>query len=166
MMGNGFTKPSVHAMGVPAYDFATGGFIFGLGAIQYAIFTNGFGLANVVQAICLEMAIGFALALFFGYFSVRARQGMKWAFTMGLILYALDTVLLAIGWNLDFGNFNPIAMHLILLCLIYRGLLACDEMGAPQDEQAAAKPAADTASPSDTGATGAGTGTAGAAGAS
>jgi hypothetical protein len=91
-------------------------------------FVVGLGITSVVDVIAkhagsagsvLDIVInGFVAGVFalFGYFAV---QGHKWAFLVGMALYALDGMLL-------FGasDYLGVAFHAYALFAIYRGLKA------------------------------------------
>jgi len=95
-------------------------------------FVVGLGITPVVDAMArqagsmgsvLDIVInGFVSGLFvlFGYFAVKAQ---KWAFMVGMGLYALDGLLL-----LGAKDFLGMAFHAYALFAIYRGLTAAEQV--------------------------------------
>jgi len=93
-------------------------------------FVVGLGITSVVDAVAkqvgsagsvLDIVInGFVAGVFalFGYFAIK---GQRWAFLVGMALYAMDGVLL-----LTVRDFFSVAFHAYALFAIYRGLQAAE----------------------------------------
>lgn len=100
-------------------------FLIGLGATQLitaialgigdAIGSKGGMMAVKIVALVASVAIAGAVALF-GYF---AAKGNRWLFIVGMILYALDGLLL-----LAFREWAGFLFHLLALWGLYTGLRA------------------------------------------
>jgi len=103
-------------------------FIVGLGATQ---FVDGFasalandigsGAATVVKVIAF--AVDAAIAAIFTVFGIFGRKGYKWAFVVGMLLYALDGLLFV--W---IGDLLSIGFHLYALYGLYKGLKATRQL--------------------------------------
>ena len=98
-------------------------FLIGLASTT---FVEGFGVAaadylhdSATLVLALTLVGEVLITGIFVVLGVLARKGLKWAFIVGLILYALDAVL----W-LVFGDYLPAAFHLWGLYGIYSGLRA------------------------------------------
>lgn len=96
-------------------------------------FIAGLGVAQIVDLITLKLVLdigthafiaGFLVNIFisgiFALFGVFARKLHTWSFLVGMVLYALDGVLL-----LFFQDFLGMGFHLVVLFFIYKGLKAC-----------------------------------------
>ena len=91
-------------------------------------FLIGLGITQVVDEVgklAGSSAVAFVINLFitgvvamFGFF---ARKGQKWAFLVGMILYALDGVLLLVA-----TDFLSVAFHAFALFAIFRGFRQLD----------------------------------------
>jgi len=99
-------------------------FIIGLGLTQLidAIATImadelGSGADVVVKIVAIILDI--VVAGIFVVFGVFARKGHKWAFVVGMVLYALDGLIF-----LWVGDYLSIGFHLFVLYGLYRGLRA------------------------------------------
>jgi len=86
------------------------------------VFVIGLGVAQFGGLIAASAIAVFAL---FGYF---ARKGMRWAFAIGMLLYALDGSLFVIA-----RDWFAVAFHVLALYFMYQGLAAAS-MGK-QNEQ-------------------------------
>ena len=82
-------------------------------------FGTGLGISRAIDAgfggltaLIMNLMIAGVLAAF-GYF---ARQGQKWAFLVGMILYAGDGVLLVMD-----SQIRGIVLHGLVLFFIFRG---------------------------------------------
>jgi hypothetical protein len=98
-------------------------FLIGLAG---TVFVEGVGIA-VADELPGSATLVMVLALFaeilvagiFVLFGVLARKGLRWAFIVGMVLYALDGVL----W-LVLGVYLPAGFHLLALWFIFGGLRA------------------------------------------
>jgi len=93
-------------------------------------FVVGLGITSVVDAltkqagsagIVLDLIINGFVAALFVLFGSCASKAQKWAFLVGLGLYAMDGLLLLIGRDI-----LSVAFHAYALFCIYRGLAATD----------------------------------------
>jgi hypothetical protein len=93
-------------------------------------FIIGMGVSEVVDGVGSAIgssgaAIAFVLNLFIAgivvLFGVFARKGQKWAFLVGMVLYAFDGVLLLVA-----TDFLSAAFHAYALFCIFRGFKAID----------------------------------------
>ena len=93
-------------------------FIFGLGITQFtdAIGAHGGGSGSVAALVVTVVIAG--LFAIFGYFG---GQGQKWAFLVGMSLYALDAGLCVLG-----GIVLSAAFHAWALFRMYNGFKAID----------------------------------------
>ena len=109
-------------------------FLAGLGITQ---FISGFagGLSEDVGGAAT--AIGFILDLlvagFFVLLGVFAVKGEMWAFIIGLVVYALDTLIF-----LAFQLWLPLAFHVFVFYCLYRGLAANRKLKRLEAELASA----------------------------
>jgi hypothetical protein len=101
----------------------TGGnwrFIFGLGVTQiideFASQMSGSG-----QVIAL--ALNIAAAGIFVLFGVFAHKGHTWAFIVGMVLFALDGVILVLA-----SQWLGVAFHAYVLFRLFQGFTACREL--------------------------------------
>jgi len=103
-------------------------FVVGLGATQ---FIDGFGLAAARDlgsgAGLVLQVIAFALTLcvagIFLAFGVMGRKRTRWVIIVGMLLYALDALLL-----LAFGDFAGALFHGLALFGLFRGLQAINAL--------------------------------------
>jgi len=93
-------------------------FIFGLGITRFtdAIGTHG-GSGGSAAALVVTVVVAGVFAIF-GYFG---GQGQKWAFLVGMVLYALDAGLCVLG-----GIILSAAFHGWALFRMYHGFNAID----------------------------------------
>jgi hypothetical protein len=88
-------------------------FFAGLGITQVLDAIGGIGgSAGHAVALVINLFIAGVVCLF-GYF---ARQGQKWAFIVGMILYAGDGVIFLLA-----GDIRSVAFHGVVLFFIIRG---------------------------------------------
>jgi hypothetical protein len=98
------------------------GFALALGVTQILdSFARGLGPAGKGVALLLDVLVA-GLFVFFGVFASKAHT---WAFVLGMILFALDTliVLLAQAWL-------SVALHGLALYFLFRGFQACRQLRA------------------------------------
>ena len=89
-------------------------FIFGLGVSQVVdVMAHQVGGAGIVLDLIINGAVAGVLVLFWNF----ARQGQKWAFVLGMALYAVDAVILVL-----FQDYLAVAVHAYALYRMYRGL--------------------------------------------
>jgi len=95
-------------------------------------FVVGLGISSVVDAMAkqagsagavLDIVINGFVAGIFVLFGTFARKQQKWAFMIGMALYALDGLLL-----LAAGDILSVAFHGYALYAIYRGLAAVNQL--------------------------------------
>ena len=99
-------------------------FIFGLGATQVVdALAHQAGQSGVV----LDLLINGLLAGLFVLFWHFARNGQKWAFMVGMALYALDGLIL-----IPFADYLGVAFHAYALWRIYGGFKAASQLEALQ----------------------------------
>jgi hypothetical protein len=103
-------------------------FVVGLGVAQ---FVDGFSYAaaknfpNATFAInSIGLLINLGFAGMFVIFGIFAAKGRRWAFITGMVLYALDAVLV-----LAFKDFFGFAFHLFFLWLLFNGFRALQKLG-------------------------------------
>jgi hypothetical protein len=89
-------------------------FIFGLGVTQIV---DGFGHLSGTTGSALGLVVNLFIAGVFVLFWNFARQGQRWAFLVGMALYAIDGLIL-----LPFKDFLGVAFHAYALFRIYSGL--------------------------------------------
>jgi hypothetical protein len=89
-------------------------FIFGLGVTQIV---DGFGHVSGTTGSALGLVVNLFIAGVFVLFWNFARQGQRWAFLVGMALYAIDGLIL-----LPFKDFLGVAFHAYALFRIYSGL--------------------------------------------
>lgn len=108
----------------------TGGtwsFVVGLGvtqivdAIAAAVASQGGGSGGALRAIALVADLG-AAALFV-LFGVLAAGGKRWAFLVGMVLYAIDGLIV-----LKFADFVSAGFHAFACYGLYRGLAASRQL--------------------------------------
>jgi hypothetical protein len=102
-------------------------FVVGLGITQ---FVDGFayGAARDMPAYAiLFKGIGFIISVVissvFVLFGLFASRGHKWAFITGMVLYALDAILMLV-----FKAYLGLGFHLFFLWLLYGGLRALNQI--------------------------------------
>lgn len=100
------------------------GFVLGLGITQFidalALLANedeALEAGSVVTTIAVVLDV-VAIATF-ALWGLLARKGMRWAYIVGMVLFALDTLLLLIGMDL-----LGIALHAFALFCIFNGFKA------------------------------------------
>jgi len=97
-------------------------FIFGLGITQIVdAMSHQVGSAGLVLDLIIN---GIVVGLFVLLWHF-ARKGQKWAFLLGLALYALDGLLL-----IPFKDFLGVAFHAYALWRIYQGFQAASQLEA------------------------------------
>lgn len=96
-------------------------------------FVVGLGVTSVVDAfarqtgntgVVLDLIINGFVAGLFCLFASFAGKAQKWAFLVGMVLYALDGLLLLLGQDI-----LSVGFHAYALFCIYRGLAAADAAG-------------------------------------
>jgi Na+/melibiose symporter-like transporter len=109
-------------------------FLLGLGVTTF-FDAVAHHLDNSVANIAVFVINVFILAvpLLFGVF---ARQGHKWAFIVGMVLYALDGVLLLL-----FQEWLSAGFHVYALFMIYRGVTAIGMLQQIREATLASSPA-------------------------
>ena len=99
------------------------GFALGLGITQL--------LAEIGDKTGAGKGVVFVLNLLasslFVLFGVFAHKGHTWAFIVGMVLFALDTVLVLIG-----QMWLSVALHGLALFFLFRGMQACRELNQAQ----------------------------------
>lgn len=105
------------------------GFIFGLGVTQIV---DGIGIAVSEGAPeagfgikLIPLGINLFIAGFVVMFGVLARQRHQWAFVVGMVLYALDGLIL-----LAAGDILGSVFHGWVLFCLFSGLRACRQLDA------------------------------------
>ena len=96
-------------------------------------FIVGLGITQITDAIAKEAKLGMAIPLVldilaagvFVLFGLQAQKRRNWAFLTGMIVYALDGLLLVL-----FKDFLGIAFHLYALYCIYKGMKANEQLEA------------------------------------
>lgn len=97
-------------------------FILGLGVTQIIdLFGSQMGGAGKVVTIGLDVAAAGVLILL----GVFGNKRQLWAFIVGLVLFALDSVVFLIG-----GDWIGVAFHAFVLYCLFRGLQACRSLNA------------------------------------
>jgi hypothetical protein len=104
-------------------------FIVGLGVTQIA---DGVGKVGGAAGSVVGFVVTLIAAGIFLLFWKFAREGQKWAFIVGMTLYALDGLIF-----LGFGLWLDLAFHAFAIFNIYKGLAALNEMNR-MDRQTAA----------------------------
>ena len=95
-------------------------FIVGLGITQIADSVGKVGgAAGSVAGFIVSLVAAGVFILFWKF----AREGQKWAFLVGMILYALDGLIF-----LGFGLWLDLAFHAFALFNMYKGLAALNQM--------------------------------------
>jgi hypothetical protein len=103
-------------------------FIFGLGIAQLVdALARRIGGASFLLDIIIN---GFLVGVFVIFFHF-GRQGKKWAFQSGMILYALDGLLMLV-----FKAFVGVAFHAFVLYALYAGVVAISRLKELELEQA------------------------------
>ena len=105
-------------------------FVVGLGATQavdgiVSVIAGEFGGTVAIVARLLGMGLNVLIAGIFVVFGVLARKKHRWAFIVGMVLYALDVLILI--WAKDFYS---ILFHALALFGLYRGMTALKELQA------------------------------------
>jgi hypothetical protein len=91
-------------------------FVVGLGITEIFDFA-GRSLSRPSQSVALALSIGIAaIFIFFGYFANKIE---RWSFLAGMILYALDGLLL-----LSFSDFLSVGFHGLVLYFLFKGFSA------------------------------------------
>jgi hypothetical protein len=124
-------------------------FIAGLSVINSLIlllgggfnFIVGLGITQVISALARELgtiwkSIAFVISViaasFFALFGALARKRHRWAFVVGMILYAFDGLLFLLV-----QDWLSIAFHLFALYGIYKGLGALNGLSRLEAEKSA-----------------------------
>lgn len=107
---------------------ARGTFLIGLGITQLVDGIVQAVVANVQQDIALVvrmvgLVVNVGIAVLFVVFGLLAKQRRRWAFIVGMALYALDGLLFI--WVRDWWSFG---FHLLVLYALYSGLKALNEL--------------------------------------
>ena len=97
-------------------------FIVGLGVTQIA---DGIGKAGGAAGNVAGFVITLITAVVFLLFWKFAREGRKWAFVVGMILYALDGLIFV-----GFGLWLDLAFHAFALFNMYKGLQALNQLNS------------------------------------
>jgi len=104
-------------------------FIVGLGVTQIA---DGIGKVGGTAGSIAGFVVSFIAAGVFVLFWKFAREGQKWAFLTGMILYGLDgLIFLGVGLWLDFG------FHVFALYSMFKGLGALNALNQLNQQPAA-----------------------------
>jgi hypothetical protein len=102
-------------------------FVVGLGISQIVDgFASGAASSFPGGAVILKgigLIINLCIAGIFVGFRIYAAKGQRWAFITGMILYALDAILV-----IAFGDFFGFAFHLLFLWLLFTGLRALGKL--------------------------------------
>jgi hypothetical protein len=98
--------------------------VIGLASSMYAQgFLQGVGTALAGQGSVVSVAMGLLGALLvtsiFAGLGLAARKRMAWAFIVGMVLYALDGLLM-----LQLGDYMSAGFHLFALFMIFKGFQA------------------------------------------
>jgi hypothetical protein len=97
-------------------------FIFGLGITEVLDgFGHEMGSGGPVVALVLDLLVA-GLFIVFGLFANKAHS---WAFIVGMLCFALDTVLLLV-----FQSWLSVGVHLLVLYFLFRGFVACRKIRA------------------------------------
>jgi hypothetical protein len=96
-------------------------------------FIVGLGITQITDAVAKEAKLGMGVPLVidllaagvFILFGLQAQKRRNWAFLTGMILYALDGLLLIM-----FKDFLGIGFHLYALYCIYKGMKANEQLEA------------------------------------
>ncbi len=98
------------------------GFILGLGITQ--VFD---AIASEFQSLGKVVALGLDLLVIglFVMFGIFANKGHSWAFIVGMILYALDSLIALLG-----QDWLALGFHGFALFCLFRGFSACRELKA------------------------------------
>lgn len=103
-----------------------------------SFFLAGLGVSLIIGGLAKEFgsfayAVGIIMSLgasaFFCLFGAMARKGHSWAFIIGMILYALDGLLL-----LAFQEYFGAGFHLFALIFIFLGYRANRQLGQAPPE--------------------------------
>lgn len=108
-------------------------FIIGLGITTF-FDAVALGLKSSVANIAVFIINTFILAIPVT-FGVFGRKGHKWAFIVGMILYALDGLIL-----IAFQDWLGVAFHAYALFMIYKGVAAANELKQMQQQILATTP--------------------------
>lgn len=95
-------------------------FIVGLGVTQIA---DGIGKVGGSAGSVAGFVVSVIAAGVFFLFGKFAREGQKWAFLTGMILYGLDGLIF-----LGFGLWLDLAFHAFAIFSMYKGLAALNEL--------------------------------------
>ena len=108
-------------------------FIFGLGVTQVVDgFATGFGTETAtIMALIIDLVVVCTFILF-GYFSLK---GYSWLFIMGMVLYALDGLIL-----LFFEDIISVGFHALALYWMYGGLMAQKKLAGLKGNADSTKP--------------------------
>ena len=97
-------------------------FIFGLGLTQVLdALGKEIGSAGPTIALVLDLVA----AGIFVLFGVFANKAHTWAFILGMLCFAADTVLVLI-----FSDWLSVAVHALVLFFLFRGFVACRKLKA------------------------------------
>ena len=95
-------------------------FIFGLGVTQII---DEFASQIVGSGKVIALALNVAAAGIFVLFGVFAHKGHTWAFIVGMVLFALDGVILVLA-----SAWLGVAFHAYVLFRLFQGFTACREL--------------------------------------
>lgn len=104
-------------------------FIVGLGVTQIA---DGIGKVGGTAGTIAGFVVSLFAAGVFMAFGKFSREGHKWAFLLGMGLYAADGLIF-----LGFGLWLDLAFHAFALFNIYKGLTALNELNQLNSQPAA-----------------------------
>jgi len=93
-------------------------FVVGLGITQI-----GDGIAAQSHSPSIAITVDVIAVVIFGLFGYFARKGMRWAFVVGMLLYAFDGALFV-----TIRDWLAMAFHVLALYLMYQGLAAANMM--------------------------------------
>ena len=97
-------------------------FVIGLGLTE--LFDAGGGTAGTTGKI-IGLVLSLVAAGVYALFGLFARKGARWAFLTGMILYALDAVLLLL-----FKDWLSVAFHAYALFRIFQGFQGAQQLAA------------------------------------
>jgi hypothetical protein len=95
-------------------------FLFGLGLTQiFDALRASFGGAGTIVVLALDLAAAGVFVLF----GVFASKRHLWAFIVGMVLFALDGVILLLA-----QDWLGVGFHVFVLYCLFRGLTACRQL--------------------------------------
>lgn len=112
------------------------GLMFGLGATDLVTaIGSGIGGAGLAVALAVTAVLAGIIALF----GVFASRGARWAFLVGMAVYALDALV-----SLWLGQYLGAAVHAYALFRIFQGFQAAGQLAALRAQEIAAIPSGTT----------------------